>query len=148
MVSCLSLGRVKIAKTKWYTLYYYASPTVPSPTVNISQVSNPPLYAGTALTLTCTATLNEAIDTLVDVTAVWKIAGGTVTTDGRRDISDVTQTSNLVYQTTITISPLSDMMDNGQYECEYVVSPNSYSTYVLRGTGSGSITLMIEGRVL
>ena len=67
-----------------------------------------------------------------------------ITNSSRVNISATTAIRPSVFQTTISISPLSDTMDSGQYGCQSVIMSNQ----VVRFTGaSHQVTVMIEGRL-
>ena len=64
----------------------------------------------------------------------------------RTHISEVIQNSALVYQTSVSLIPLSSTIDSGQYECESLVRPDSGSEFVVMGRGSDTLSVSIEGK--
>ena len=91
---------------------------VPTPGVSIDQPPSP-LYAGTSLSLTCTITVNPAVDTTVSVAVTW---------ERTRDTGPVTITTGVstmgsrpTFSSTVTGITLSTL-DTG-FTCRAVVSP-------------------------
>ncbi|CAI8012405.1 hypothetical protein GBAR_LOCUS7955 [Geodia barretti] len=121
----------------------YSSPItltvkLPTPTVNLSQDASGLLYEGSAVTLTCTATLPPSVDTDVNVTVQWTLA---ISSD-RVSISPPSS-SRSPFTSTLTISPLA-IADTGQYYCEVTV--HSSSQYIVASDPgiSSLLTLMVE----
>ena len=89
-------------------------------------VPSGPLYEGTSQTLTCTATLPEAVDTDVTVGVVWRFSDTSVAPSARVQISSVSSTRS-PFTSTLIFSPLS-MSDAGQFSCE--ATADSVSQYI------------------
>ena len=92
----------------------YDAHAVPTPTVTLSHdASGLSLNEGSALTLTCTATLPPSVDTDVNVTIQW------TPNNSMRDRVSVSfpSSSGSPFVSTLTISPLA-MTDAGLYYCE------------------------------
>ncbi|CAI8047962.1 hypothetical protein GBAR_LOCUS26512 [Geodia barretti] len=96
---------------------------LPTPTVNLSQDASGLLYEGSAVTMTCAATLPPSVDTDVNVTVQWTPA---ISSD-RVSIS-TPSSSRSPFTSTLTISPLA-IADTGQYYCEVTV--HSSSQYIV-----------------
>ena len=129
---------------KSYPIFVFFA--VPSPIVNISGLPNTSLYTGTTLILTCIIELHETVDTPVVVTGTWRRSGDVIANTTRTQFSEVLQNSALVYQTSLSLVPLSSALDSGQYECESLVRPDSDSAFVVMGRGSDILTANIEGK--
>ncbi len=107
-----------------------------------------PLYAGTSLTLTCVITLNEAVNSRVDVNVTWSGPGGMLLVNGNRVTVSDTMGSETSYQSNLTISPLATV-DGGSYTCEVTVAPADTSTFItISQPASNSGTVNVSGRIL
>ena len=113
--------------------------TVPQPSVAISSYPAP-LYAGTGLTLTCTVSLDSSVDTDVSVSVTWT---GPRTIPGERYSVMEASGSGGTYTGSLTISPLAEGQDDGQYTCSVTVSGGSS---VLEATNSSSTTIDVMGK--
>ena len=96
--------------------------------------------------LTCTIELNETVDTPVVLTGTWRRSGDLIANTSRAHISEVIQNSALVYQTSLSLVPLSSTLDSGQYECESLVRPDSGSEFVVMGRGSDTLSASVKGK--
>ena len=107
------------------------------PTVSVAPPSSP-LYAGTTLSLTCTITVDSAVDTSVSVTVTWERNRDngpvTITTDMSPMGSRPTFTSTV---TGITLSTL----DTG-FTCRAVASTTGSDSS--EGMNSQTVTVMGE----
>lgn len=95
--------------------------------------------------LGCTAEVSGAVDTAVEVTAVWRRGGQVLTSNSRRNITSVTSVRGSVYETTIAVRPLSSTLDGGRYSCEFLVRPYPTSSYILTALGTDLLLVNIEG---
>ena len=95
--------------------------TVPKPDVSIIPNSITPRFAGTALTLTCTATMHSNADNGEMVTAEW--TGPSSIIDKRYTVSTVTDTRR-IYTVRLTISSLT-VQDIGMYTCTATIIGDS-----------------------
>ncbi len=109
-----------------YTLYLISCvthPPVPPPSVVVTASQDQTLYDGESVTLTCTITLDQAVDSVVAVTASWAGPGGGVLSyGGRVTVSGVTGSGP--YQSTLTLSSLVTS-DTGDYTCTASVDPST-----------------------
>ena len=100
------------------------------------------LYAGTGFKLTCTITLDPNVDSREDVIMTWS---------GPRDIPGVryfimmSNDSEITYTSNLTISPLAEDVDDGQYTCNVTIRGGAN---VLDVTGNGDINITTMGNVL
>ena len=126
----------------WPIIIIVFSIVVPAPTINVSRLPIDQLYTGTTLILTCTFELNGAVDTEVRVSSIWRRGGEVLYSNNRTNISEVTLIQPSVFQTTISISPVSDTLDSGQYSCQSDITSD---TFVLFSDSSQQMMLAIEG---
>ena len=117
-----------------------SSSTVPQPDVTVSANHTAPLYAGTGLTLTCTVSLNSNVDTDVSVSVTWT---GPRTIPGERHSVMEASGSGGTFTGSLTISPLAEGQDDGQYTCSVTVSGGSS---VLEATNSDSTNIDVMGK--
>ena len=120
--------------------------TVPQPTVNITPNRTGDLYAGTSLTLTCSIQLNPAVDTTVMVTRIWSgPRSQAVSNSSRVTVSNLVQSSAILYETTIEFVPL-NTTDSGNYMCEATVTPDPQSQFVTMSTaGNDTHSVTVHG---
>ena len=121
----------------WKCLMFLS--TVPQPSIVINLNRPGTLYAGSNLTLSCVVTLDPAVvDTPADVVIVWS---GPRTIPGEWYTVSDTATDNLQFSSHLSITPLANDRDNGEYVCSATVS--TASDYILGTGGSNSTTLEI-----
>ena len=82
------------------------------------------------------------IDSEVTLNSVWRRGGEVLSPNSRLNISTIRMTSLSSYQTTLSISPLSNTMDSGQYSCQSVLSSDDYVLYT---DGSQQVTVTVRG---
>ena len=145
---CLSLAiivpsspcRVSLLGTVGVACAHLPLPSVPQPNVTISANRTAPLYAGTGLTLTCTVSLDSSVNTVVNVSVTWT---GPRTIPGEWYSVMEASGSGGTYTGSLTISPLAEGQDDGQYTCRVTVSGGSS---VLETTNYDSITINVTGK--
>ena len=131
-----------------YSTCYYVILAVPPPTLDIT--SSRPAYNGTNFTLTCTITLNEAVDTSVNVVETWTKDDDSMTLESEDCIAisnaNPTGDSN-VYVTTLTFNPLgNEARHGGSYACNASIAPVSDS--FVRGISDvTNDVLTVEGKL-
>lgn len=125
-----------MAKSNIFTL-------VPAPIVSIGGLPTQPLYTGASLQLICSFELTRFVDTTVEVNSVWRRGGEQITNSNRVNISAITAIRPSTFQTTFSISPLSDTMDSGQYSCQSVIMSNQFVRFT---DDSHQVAVMIEGK--
>ena len=112
--------------------------------------TNPPdvgtLVEGTYIDLVCTVTINDAVDTNVNVSMVWSRNGSSpLSNSSDYFISPVSLISDQ-YIRIIRIEELM-MIDNGAtYSCSVSIQPSSLSMYITGSSEYSSITLSVEGK--
>ena len=120
-----------------FTIHNATHP-VPQPGVEVSLSRSGTLYAGTALTLTCTVTLDSNVGSGESVETAWS---------GLQDIPEqrysVTGASGSggSYTGSLTISPLADQ-DDGTFTCTVTVTGGRN---ILHATARDNITITVIG---
>ena len=95
----------------------------------------------------CTIEYSEAVDTPIVVTGTWRRAGELLSDDNHVLVSDITPLDGMTYQTNVTLSPLSNTQDSGQYSCEAAIGPQTASVFIIMSSDSDSVTLNVEGKL-
>ena len=104
------------------------------------------LLIGTYIDIDCTATISDAIDTAIDVVAVW-------TQDGEPSlnntlaitISPVIMVSSTVYRSRLRINQLMADNNNDVFRCTVTIQP--LTPYVTGISGDDTLTLSVAGKV-
>ena len=99
--------------------------SVPQPGVAITSNTTGPLYAGSALTLTCTVTLDHHVDNSESVVTEW--SGPQSIQQYLSHITPAIRESDVSYTSTLTISPLAHY-HSGTYTCTAVVIGGTTAT--------------------
>lgn len=98
---------------------------VPPPRVEVTKFhTSTPLYAGSALTLRCTAEVNAAVDAAYVTRFMWRKSGRVLSSNNYTSISNVTQLSSNKFEAMLVLNPLSSTLSIGTYTCQVVVSPD------------------------
>ena len=84
------------------------------------------VYQGTELIITCTATVDTAVNTRINVNMMWSSESAKIMSGQYITIND-TSISGLEYTSTVTIRPV-NTTDSGSYTCTVSVSPTSPHT--------------------
>ena len=93
--------------------------SVPPPDVTVSLNRGGCLYAGTGLSVKCTATLDPSVDNDENVPIKW--SGQERISSNRFSISSTTNRPSGPYSSILTISPLA-VQDNGPFTCTGTVT--------------------------
>ena len=104
----------------------FTSVLVPPPEVKVTILDTFPLYAGSALTLRCTAEIDMSVDISYTVGVEWFKSGEALDSSNRIAISNVTQLSSNQYEATVHMYTLSSTLDSGSYGCKIEVDPEAY----------------------
>ena len=123
---------------------------VPAPDIAISL--RPPVdppNAGTLFIMTCTITLDQAVDTPVVVEGNWARNTTFSLENSRTNINATRRDSEYVYVTTVEINPLSSNMneDDGDYICEATITPQA-SEFVTEITTVDLQRVTVQGNYL
>ena len=84
------------------------------------------VYQGTELITICIATVDNAVNTRINVNMMWSSEPAEIMTGQYITISE-TSSSGLEYTSTVTIRPV-NTTDSGSYTCTVSVSPTSPHT--------------------
>ena len=107
------------------------------------------LLMGTYIDIDCTATISDAIDTAIDVVAVWTQDGGSPLdiTSAITPISPVTMVSSTVYRSRLRINQLMTDNNNDVFQCTVTIQP--LTPYITGSSGNDvdSLTLSVAGKV-
>ena len=129
--------------------HHYSILAVPTPEVVVT--TDPPdlgtLVEGTYIDLVCTVTINDAVDTDVNVSIEWSLNGGSPLMNSSDDYS--ISPISLISDQYISIIRIEELMttDNGAtYSCSVSIQPSSLSNYITGTNGSSGITLSVEGK--
>ncbi len=137
---CISIAVLQCAQFRSYSAGFSPLLTVPAPEVTVDQAVTTQ-YAGRSIALTCHTTISEAVDTDIQVLAIWTKSGLDVLADDRFT-SAVTETGSRTYESVLSVSSLS-LQDSGDYSCE--VSIISDSLLITGSTNIASVTIEVTG---
>ena len=123
--------------------------TVPTPSVTVTVHPSGPLYAGTtSVTLTCTITLSDAVDTAVMMEVTWFRSGTLLSnTTSRVTISPLAE-SGRTFTSNLTLSPLYPE-DNTSFTCKTVGRPKTQQHFITASElamDNNSLTVMLRGK--
>ena len=113
---------------------------VPLPGVVVTADREGTLYAGTSLTFTCAVSLDSRVDTPTDVIITW--TGPRAIPGEWYTVTDTTG-SEFTYSRSLSIEPLAEDRDDGEYTCTATVTS---SEYTLEAESSYSTTLDVTGK--
>ena len=105
------------------------------------------LVEGTYIDLVCTVTINEAVNTDVNVNIEWTRNEGSPLMNSSDDysISPISLISDQ-YISTIRIEELNLGNDEDIFSCSVSIQPSSLSNYITATNGDSDITLSVEGK--
>lgn len=115
---------------------------VTPPTIQIITIPIDELYTGSSVSLICAFELDSRIDTGVKVRGIWRRGSEVLNNINRINITELTLIEPSHFQTILNISPLSDVLDGGQYSCQTEFTSDSF---VLFTNGFHQIMLTTEG---
>jgi len=94
----------------------------------------------------CTVSINDAINTDVNVNIEWSRNGGSpLMNSSDYTISPISLISDQ-YISRIRIEELGTNNNNDMFTCSVSVQPFSLSTYIIGSDGNSNITLSVEGK--
>ena len=123
---------------------YFILP-VPTPSVTVTVLPGDSLYAGTtSVTLTCTMTLSDDVDTEVMMEVTWFRSGTPLSnTTSRVTISPLAE-SGRSFTSNLTLSPLYPE-DNTTFTCKAVALPSPRSAFVIKSEKNMStVSIVIQ----
>ena len=170
MILHISLSQVSTECLVFIDLHILHISLVPAPGVFISLNTDDdddgPVYQGTELVITCTATVDSAVDTEFNVTIEWSrmLHDNNSSGSGQDDLEDSTFSgsgeelmnrltisdtngSGLEYTSTVTISPV-DTTDSATYTCTASITPATPDTdYIMTSMdNSTTVNITVKGK--
>ena len=120
--------------------------SVPAPDVSISlNTDNDTVYQGTELVITCTLTVDSAVDIEYDIDMIWSSVTADVMNGPYINISNITG-SGQEYTSTITISPV-NTTDSATYTCTASITSTDSDTIISSMKNSSTVNTTVEGRL-
>lgn len=113
----------------------------PPPVVDVTTQNTSPFYAGSALTLRCTAEIDISVDVSYMVEVEWLKSGELLESNDHTTISNVTQLSSHHYEATLHLNPLSKTLHTASYSCKVTASPDTSLVQGAMQTGVKTITV-------
>ena len=111
---------------------------VESPSLSTSREPSGILFVNQCVTLTCTATLPESVDTSVTVVVTW--------TGPRGVLFNITMATQETYTNTVTVNAV-QTTDSGSYTCSAIARPDVSSTFVAASTNTTSVlNIVVAGK--
>ena len=129
-------------------LIYYFILVVPTPDVIITTDPHNvgTLVEGTYIDLVCNVTINDAVDTDVNINIEWSRNGGSpLMNSSDYSISPISLVSDQ-YISTIRIEELMTSDNGATFSCSVSIQPSPLSAYIAGSNGDSSITLSVEGK--
>ena len=121
---------------------------VPPPDVSVSLNTDDTVYQGTELVITCTVTVDSAVDTGFDVNVTWNSAPLEAMNGPYVTITTETSGSGHehMFTSTVTISPV-DTTDSATYTCTASVTPTTTeSDFIIPSMeSSDTVEITVEG---
>ena len=120
---------------------------VPAPNVSVmTYPSDAVLLMGTHIDIDCTATISDAIDSDIDIVAVWTRDGGLpLDNTSAITISPVTMVSSTVYRSRMHINQLMADNNNNVFQCTVTIQPLTPS--ITSSSGNDSLKLSVAGKI-
>ena len=104
------------------------------------------LVEGTYIDLVCTVTINDAVNTDVNVSIEWSRNGGSpLTNSSDYFISPISLVSDQ-YISTIRNEELMTSDNGATYSCSVSIQPSYLSNYITGNKGDSNITLSVKGK--
>ena len=125
------------------SLFFHFS--VPAPTLDV-QVSQPtPYLTGMFATMTCSISVDDSIDFLIDTLVTWERNGEDINQTSRVIPQSTRILGSNIYESTLQFNTLSSM-DSGLYVCTSVVSPSANQNYTSGNMAMTSYDLVLTGK--
>ena len=119
--------------------------------VNLNTDDDDSIYQGTELIITCTVTVDPAVNTMINVNIIWSTlqdsgsgsgSGSEEPMDGQYITISDTTISDMEYISTVTISPV-NTTDSDFYTC--TASINSTIDIISSNETSDTVNVMVKG---
>ena len=101
------------------------------------------MLAGSPLTMTCDAGVDNQVDTPIHVDIEWTMSGSPLTSNDRVTVGDVNETGFNQYRSQVSFSRLSSTHDSGIYNCTVNVTSGKDYMYVEDAAGVPIVTSTI-----
>jgi hypothetical protein len=98
--------------------------------------------------LRCMVEIDATVDVPHTVVVMWLKSGAILGSNIRRTISNVTQLSPYMYETSLSLDPLSRTSDGGTYTCQAAVNPDSSLLSVRAASHSNMEIIIVQGSKL
>ena len=119
--------------------------SVPAPNVSLSLNTAGTVYQGTELVITCTVTVDSAVDTDYDINMTWSCDPAHVMNGTYFTISDITG-SRPEYTSTVTISPV-NTTHSATYTCTASVTTTDSSDLIISSMKNiDSVYITVKGK--
>ena len=127
-----------------YMNVYIILHSVPAPSVVITETATP--FNGTEFSLSCTVTVDQSVDTAVNISTHWLLPHytdrpSTISSNMTERISGLQQLHNLTFR------PL-HRNDIGPYMCNATVNSIESDYFVMDNTASNSHTLLVHSELV
>ena len=119
--------------------------SVPSPGVEVIMLQPEPYLAGMLAEMRCSISLDDSVDSEVDVEVLWLQDGVELHETVRIKPLAARLVENSHYQSSLQFSTLSSTSDNGNYMCLSTVYPTENKNYISNGTEGASLSLSLTG---
>ena len=120
--------------------------------VNLNTDDDDSIYQGTELIITCTVTVDSAVNTMIDVNIIWSSLQDMDSGSGSSDIMDGeyitisdTTISDMEYISTVTIRPV-DIRDSDFYTCTASINSLDDSDNIISSNEtSDTVNVTVKG---
>ena len=148
MILRRSISQVSRTLVQWCIMHCgMPISSVPAPNVSLSLNTDDTVYQGTELVITCTVTVDSAVDTEYDINMTWTSDPAGVMNGTYITISDITD-SEQEYNSTVTISPV-NTTDSATYTCTAgVITTDSNDLIISSMENSDSEKITVEGKLI
>ena len=96
----------------------------------------------------CNVTINDAVDTDVNVSIEWSRNGGSALMNSPDYSISPTSLISDQYVSTIQIEELMTSDNEATFSCSVNIQPSSLSNYIIGSNGDSDITLSVYGKYL
>lgn len=119
---------------------------VPSPNVEVGISQAGPFLAGMSAEVRCSITLDDAVDTQIDVAVVWQKDGGELSETVRVRALPPRLVGGSRYDALLQFSTLSSSTDSGNYMCISTAFPTENRSFITNTTETGSFSFTVIGK--
>lgn len=129
------------------TAHNYIFLSVPSPDVEVIVPHQEPYLAGMFAELRCSISLDDSVDTQVDIVVLWLKDGVELNETVRVRVLPTRLIGSSLYHSLLQFSTLSSSSDGGDYTCTTTVFPTESRDYITNGTGTASLSFTLTGYI-